>query len=59
VHRSGDAAALAREIVRVRDDAALRTRLAEAARAEAEAWPLASAVAIVRGLCGDAVPTRE
>ena len=59
VHPSGDAAALAREIVRVRDDAALRMRLAEAARAEAEAWPLTGAVAIVRGLCGGAVPTRE
>jgi glycosyltransferase involved in cell wall biosynthesis len=50
VHRSGDAAALAREIVRVRDDAALRTRLASAARAEAAAWPLARGVTIVRSL---------
>ena len=56
VHPSGDAAALAREIVRVRDDAALRTRLAAAARAEAEAWPLARAVTIVRSLCGEAQP---
>jgi glycosyltransferase involved in cell wall biosynthesis len=54
MHRSGDAAALAREIVRVRDDAALRTRLAVAARAQAEAWPLARAVTIVRSLCGEA-----
>jgi glycosyltransferase involved in cell wall biosynthesis len=56
VHRSGDAADLAREIVRVRDDAALRTRLAAAARAEAEAWPLARAVTIVRSLCDETGP---
>ena len=56
VHRSGDAASLAREIVRVRDDAALRVRLAAAAREEAEAWPLARAVTIVRSLCAEAQP---
>ena len=54
VHRSGDATSLAREIVRVRDDAVLRTRLAAGARAEAEAWPLARAITIVRSLCGEA-----
>jgi glycosyltransferase involved in cell wall biosynthesis len=53
VHRSGDAAGLAREIIRVRDDPALRARLGAAARAEAEAWPLARAVTIVRSLCGE------
>jgi type III pantothenate kinase len=58
-HRSGDAAGLAREIIRVRDDASLRARLGAAARAEAEAWPLSRAVDIVRSLPGMAVPTRE
>lgn len=56
VHRSGDAAGLAREIVRVRDDAALRARLGAGARAEAEAWPLARAVSIVRSMCGASPP---
>ena len=56
VHRTDDVASLAREIVRVRDDTALRARLSAGARAEAEEWPLVRAVGIVRDLCTDHRP---
>lgn len=50
VHRTDDARDLAAQIAAVRDDAPRRAALGRAARAEADAWPLARAVGIVREL---------